>query len=133
MSPPSTTERFSRGWTVLRSLPPVPAFDAELGLHPLYLSVSRLDAIYVKVVLESYECLCVTRTEDPFYGDDRCLIVLLLVSDFVELAREVIAALETRDPIEYPEPGADVLERLRRDLLAELTTTAAASCQRTGE
>jgi len=96
---------------------PVPALDPALGLHPLYFAIPRDDTIYVKVVLESYECLGVTRTEDPFYSGDRCLVVLLLVPDFVAEAREVLAALAHATRIEFPEPSAAMLERLRCELL----------------
>jgi hypothetical protein len=99
---------------------PVPPIDPALGLHPLYFAIARNDTIYVKVVLESYECLGVTRTEDPFYPDDRCLVVLLLVPDFVEDARAVLAALSETMRIDFLEPSAEMVERLRHELLDDL-------------
>lgn len=105
------------GTATIEALPPV---DPALGVHPVFLNVARCDLIYVKVLLESFEGIGVMRSEEPFYEDDRALIVLLIVPDAADDALQLLneargvtdLALEPADP--------DRAERLRSDLIGEL-------------
>lgn len=63
----------------------------RLGLHVVFLSVSRHDEVFVRVTLEAYEGLCVPRAHDPDYAEGRTLLSLFVMPDFV---REVRALLD---------------------------------------
>ena len=93
-------------------LPALPPIDPDLGVHPLFLSIRRADAIYVKVILESYEGLGVTRTEQPHYEEDRALIVFLLVPDLADQARCLLSALRVEIDLRFP-PLSDGASRGR--------------------
>ena len=60
-----------------------------MDLHEIYLRVRRQDIAYIKFIVESYEVLGIVRTVDP----REAVIVLLVLEDSLELAREVLAAL----------------------------------------
>jgi hypothetical protein len=101
----------------ITSLPPV---DPELGVHPVFLSVPRADLIYLKILLESFEGIGVMRSEEPFYGSGRALVVLLIVPDSAADAVNLLnEACEVTDLALEP-VARDRLKRLRKDLLGEL-------------
>lgn len=94
--------------------------DAELGVVPVFLSVARADLIYVKVLLESFEGIGVMRSEEPFYGDDRALIVLLIVPDAAADAEAVLGDASQFTDLRVETVTHERLQRLRDDLLGEL-------------
>lgn len=96
--------------------------DARLGVVPVFLSVARADLIYVKVLLESFEGIGVMRSEEPFYGDERALIVLLIVPDAVRDAEAVLDDAARVTDLRMETVAPERLERLRDDLLGELET-----------
>lgn len=70
-------------------------------LHEIYLRVRRQDIAYLKFIVESYEVLGIVRTVDP----REALIVMLVLEDSLELAREVLAALAGEVAVEeVPRP-----------------------------
>ena len=91
-----------------------------MDLHEIYLRVRRQDIAYIKFIVESYEVLGVVRTVDP----REAVIVLLVLEDSIELAREVLAALAGEVEMEeVPRPDG-----LGEDwLLGELAETGPAA------
>ena len=72
-----------------------------MDLHEIYLRVRRQDIAYFKFIVESYEVLGIVRTVDP----REAVIVLLVLEDSLELAREVLAALAGEVAVEeIPRP-----------------------------
>lgn len=72
-----------------------------MDLHEIYLRVRRQDIAYFKFIVESYEVLGIVRTVDPRVA----VIVLLVLDDSLELAREVLAALAGEVAVEeVPRP-----------------------------
>lgn len=73
----------------------------RMDLHEIYLRVRRQDIAYLKFIVESYEVLGIVRTVDP----GEAVIVLLVLDDSLELAREVLAALAHEVAVEeVPRP-----------------------------
>lgn len=96
--------------------PTPPPFDPVLGLCPLFVTVPRMEAVTLKVLVESYEGFGVARTEDSEYQPRRTLLAVLLVQDFVVDAMTAIAAVAERLDLERVEPSERLLARLRREL-----------------
>lgn len=95
--------------------------DPELGICALFLSAPRRHLTYLKLILESYEGVGVARTEQPFYQDDRALIVFLLAPDFFWVADKVIRHLESEVGVRREEVSDAVRATLRDDLLSQLS------------
>jgi Domain of unknown function (DUF4911) len=62
------------------------------AIHPLYLQVAPPDIALVKFLFESYEGVGVVRTIDR----RTAIIVILVVEDFLPIAREILRELGTR-------------------------------------
>jgi hypothetical protein len=72
-----------------------------MTLVPIYLEISPPDIAYIKFILESYEEVGIIRTIDR----KKAVIVLLAVTDFVEVARAIINSLQQEIMlIEIPPP-----------------------------
>lgn len=56
---------------------------------PIYLQVPPADIAAIKFLFESYESVAIIRTLDPKVA----VIVLLVVPDFLDVAREILASL----------------------------------------
>jgi hypothetical protein len=95
----------------------VEGYDEALGLCPLFFRVPRREAVYVRGVLDSYECLGVVRSEETGLEYERPLMVLLAPADFRSDALDVLGrlAVEVGLSLESPTPGQ--LELLRRRIL----------------
>jgi hypothetical protein len=61
-------------------------------VHPIYLRLAPADIALIKFVFESYEGVGIVRTIDPRLAS----IVLLVVSDGLRVAREIIHDLQAR-------------------------------------
>lgn len=86
-----------------------------MDLHEIYLRVRRQDIAYIKFIVESYELLGIIRTVDP----ETAVIVLLVLEDSLQLAREVLAALAGEVDIEeIPRPPGLGDDWLLADLAA---------------
>ena len=70
-----------------------PPLTPELGVHVVFLSVSRKDEIFVRVVLEWHEVFGVPRAHRNDYESDRTLLSLLIVPDFAGPAHEMLEDL----------------------------------------
>ncbi len=60
-----------------------------MQLHPIYLEVKPGDIAYVKFIFESYEGVGIVRTMDR----KQAVIVVLVVDDFVNIARQILESL----------------------------------------
>jgi len=100
--------------------PTIPPCVEDLGIHPVFFALTSEDSNYVKVVIESYDCIGVTRCHDNAYDSDRILLVLLLVPDMLAHAEALFAELCDAVRIEFIEPDEAMIASLRDDLLGEL-------------
>lgn len=72
-----------------------------MTLVPIYLEICPPDIAYIKFILESYEEVGIIRTIDR----KKAIIVLLAVSDFIEVARAIVKSLQQEVTlIEIPPP-----------------------------
>ena len=72
-----------------------------MTLVPIYLEICPSDIAYIKFILESYEEVGIIRTIDR----KKAIIVLLAVSDFIEVARAIVKSLQQEVTlIEIPPP-----------------------------
>jgi len=94
--------------------------DPALGVCALFVSAPRRNLTYLKLILESYEGVGVARTEIPFYGDDRALVVFLLVPDFFDVAETVVRHLESEVDLRREDVSEKIRAALRDDLVAQL-------------
>jgi uncharacterized protein DUF4911 len=70
-------------------------------LVPIYLEICPSNIAYIKFILESYEEVGIIRTIDR----KKAIIVLLAVSDFIEVARAIVKSLQQEVTlIEIPPP-----------------------------
>ena len=68
---------------------------------PIYLEICPSNIAYIKFILESYEEVGIIRTIDR----KKAIIVLLAVSDFIEVARAIVKSLQQEVTlIEIPPP-----------------------------
>jgi hypothetical protein len=72
-------------------------------VFPIYLPLPPHEIAYVKFVFESYETVAVVRTLDRHVA----LLVVLVVPDFAEAARAVIASLVAEGACEETTAPAD--------------------------
>ena len=98
----------------------IPPCVDDLGIHPVFFALTSEDSNYVKVVLESYDCVGVTRCQDNAYEPERILLVLLLVPDMTAHAEAIFTDLCREVAIEFVPPTEALIESLRQDLLREL-------------
>jgi hypothetical protein len=75
-----------------------------MSLVPIYLEICPPDIAYIKFILESYEEVGIIRTIDR----KRAVIVLLAVTDFVEVARAIINSLQQEIMLVEIPPPADL-------------------------
>lgn len=61
-----------------------------MSLVPIYLEICPKDIAYIKFILESYEEVGIIRTIDR----KKAIVVLLAVSDFIEVARAIVKSLQ---------------------------------------
>ena len=87
--------------------------DEELGVHPVFFTVPSAHAVHVKVVLESYEAIGVVRTQNPDHGDGRILVVFLLVPDFADTGRAVLADLAEQTELRFLRATAEMVAELK--------------------
>lgn len=80
-------------------------------LHEIYLEIRPEDIAYVKFIFESYEGVGIIRTVER----KKALIVVLVVDDFLDVARAILASLKNEvSLVEIPRPqdiGDDWLMR----------------------
>ncbi|MFQ5902440.1 MAG: DUF4911 domain-containing protein [Candidatus Binatia bacterium] len=87
-----------------------------MNLEEIYLEVSPEDIAYVKFIFESYEGVGIIRTVDR----KKAVIVLMVVDDFLDIARSILTSLKNEVTLaEIPRP-ADIGEDW---LLKELAVT----------
>ncbi len=95
-------------------------YDDALGVHALFINLPRRHAIYVKVLLESYEGVAVVRSVEPHYAPGRILQVIMIVPDQAPTVQGILSSIETDTDMERVDPSESLLSELRQDLLVEL-------------
>lgn len=113
---------------------PLVAFDPALGVHPVFVDLPRAEVVYFRLVVESWEHVAIPRTVQRWSTEDRerCLVVALVVPDFVEPALRWMARLAAEVDARPVVPDAQMLADLRRDLLADSPGDAAGDSLREG-
>lgn len=82
-------------------------------VHPLYLRLAPVDIALVKFLFESYESVGIVRTVDRHAA----IIVVLVVEDFLPVARDTLRALQTTIACsEVPAPVAAADDWLMREI-----------------
>lgn len=72
------------------------------GLIEIYVRLAPRDISYLKFIFESYEAVGFLRTIDP----KAATLVVLLVPDFAEVGRKILASCEREIELErIPKPG----------------------------
>mgnify|MGYP003576217170 FL=1 len=71
-------------------------------MHDIYLELPPAHIAYIKFIFESYEEVGVIRTVD----NQRAIIVLLAMHDFLDAAREILQSVASDIPLrEIPRPA----------------------------
>lgn len=77
-----------------------------MHLDEIYLEIRPEDVAYVKFIFESYEGVGIVRTVER----KKAVIVLMIVDDFLSVARSILTSLKNEVPLnEIPRP-ADIGE-----------------------
>jgi hypothetical protein len=86
------------------------------SIHAIYLQVRPIDIALVKFLFESYEEIAIVRTVDR----RTAIIVVLVVPDFLPVARSVLEELRTQiDCVEVPAPAMETDDWLMREIDGE--------------
>lgn len=84
-------------------------------IHPIYLEVQPAEIALIKFLFESYEGVGIVRT----LNRHAAVIVILVVPDFLDTARDIIAALQREfECREIPEPEIAADDWLLKEELA---------------
>lgn len=87
-----------------------------MDLHEIYLELLPEDIAYVKFIFESYEGVGIIRTVER----KKAVIVLLVVDDFLDVARSILDSLQKEVPLmEIPRPDDIGDDWLLRELATE--------------
>jgi hypothetical protein len=87
-----------------------------MDLRPVYLETPPEHIAYIKFIFESYEEVGIIRTVDR----TRAIIVLLVMDDFVEVARHILDSLQRDVPLaELPRPPESGDDWLMSELASE--------------
>jgi hypothetical protein len=97
-------------------LPDLGPLWPRLGVHVVFVSVSRADEVYVRVMLECCEGLGVARAHDPAFAGDRTMLSLFIVPDFSADARALLAELAGSADIAFHAPEPGWIEQVEREL-----------------
>jgi hypothetical protein len=83
------------------------------SIHAIYLRVRPVDIALVKFLFESYEEVAIVRTLDR----NTAVIVVLVVPDFLDVARAVVEALRALiDCVEIAPPATETDDWLMREI-----------------
>ena len=91
-----------------------------MELQEIYLEIAPENIAYVKFIFESYEEIGIIRTVDR----KKAIIVLLAMSDFVDIAHEIIESLKRDILLEEISRPADIADDWFMRELAEAMTPA---------
>ena len=86
-----------------------------MELKDIYLETPAEHIAYIKFIFESYEEVGIIRTVDR----KRAIIVLLVVQDFIQVARKILDSLKKEVPVTEIPRSTDMGDDW---LLTELTT-----------
>jgi hypothetical protein len=89
-----------------------------MELQAIYLETRPEHIAYIKFIFESYEEVGIVRTVDR----KRAIIVVLVVPDFLEVARKILDSLKNEVPLAQVPPPADPSDDwLMEDLAAKFS------------
>ncbi len=89
-----------------------------MDLHEIYLEIAPEHIAYVKFIFESYEEVGIIRTVER----EKAIIVLLAMSDFLDIAREILDSLKQDIPFaEIPRPADMTVDWFMAELAEEST------------
>ena len=91
-----------------------------MELQEIYLEIAPEDIAYAKFIFESYEEIGIIRTVDR----KKAIIVLLAMSDFVDIAHEIIESLKRDILLAEISRPADMADDWFMRELAEAMTPA---------
>ena len=94
--------------------------EMPMELQEIYLEIAPEDIAYVKFIFESYEEIGIIRTVDR----KKAIIVLLAMSDFVDIAHEIIESLKRDILLAEISRPADMADDWFMRELAEAMTPA---------
>ena len=97
----------------------VAGFDDALGVYTFFLRIPRAEAVYFRLVVESWEDFAVVRTVERFHEGDRgrSVVVVMAVPDYVGPCSQSLARLCAEVGGEQVESTPERRTSLRRDLL----------------
>lgn len=85
-------------------------------MHEIYLEIRPEDIAYIKFIFESYEGVGIIRTLER----KKAVIVLMVVDDFLSVARSILTSLKNEVPLtEIPRPADIGEDWLLRELATE--------------
>ena len=85
-------------------------------MREIYFEIRPEDIAYVKFIIESYECVGLIRTIDR----KKAVIVVLVVEDFLAVARALLTSLQSEVEIsEIPRPADVGDDWLMKELATE--------------
>ncbi len=89
---------------------------ASTAIEPIYLRVAPPDIALIKFLFESYEGVGIVRTVDA----RTAIIVVLVVHDFIAVARDVIRDLQAQiECVEVTTPPIEADDWLMREIVSE--------------
>jgi len=88
----------------------------SLGVHVVFMSVSRADEIFVRVLLECHEGFGVARAHDPSFRPDRTLLTLLVVPDLGADCMGLLDELARTADVEFLAVENWLVRDIERDL-----------------
>lgn len=94
-------------------------YDAALGVYTLFLTVPRVETVYFRLVVESWEDFAVARTMQRFDPDDpsRSIVVVMAVAGYLAPCVKSLSRLAAEIGGRQV-PATDALrEALRQDIL----------------
>ncbi len=90
--------------------------DPNAAITPVYLRVAPPDIALIKFLFESYEGVGIVRTVDA----RAAVIVVLVVHDFLAVAREIIRDLQAAiECVEVAPPPIEADDWLMREIVSE--------------
>jgi len=75
-----------------------------MNLHDIYLELAPEHIAYVKFIFESYEEVGIIRTVDR----NQAVVVLLVMNDFLDCARQILASIQNDIPFREIRRPADM-------------------------
>jgi hypothetical protein len=82
----------------------------------VFLAVARADEIFVRVLLECHEGLGIARAHDTAFAEDRTLLTLLVVPDFVAPCARLLDDVYATADVEFHPAEQRWIREIEREL-----------------